>query len=65
MSTTPMSMEDMNKGMERSPMGSDNTEKFDAKGNPRSLQEMPDGTTAMMSQEEYNEEIERLHHDDK
>ena len=38
------------------PQGGSN-ELVDAKGNPRSLQKMPDGTYASMSEEEYNEEM--------
>lgn len=34
------------------------TENFDAKGTPRSRREMPDGTVAFLSDEEYTEELE-------
>jgi len=52
--------------MENSPLENPNlrpeinteSENFDAKGNPRTKREMPDGTLVLLSDEEYKEELE-------
>ena len=55
-----MSLEQPNNQMpEKNPGELENSEKFDAKGNPRTLRTMPEsGLTALMSQEEYEAELE-------
>lgn len=49
-----------NETPEEKPIGGEDSEKFDAEGNPRTQRELPDGTIIFVSQKEYEEALDGL-----
>jgi hypothetical protein len=51
-------MEEYKPQVERDPIGGGNDENFDKEGNPRTLRTMPDDSSALLSEQEYLDELE-------